>query len=144
MIQRMRKIDFPRVPLPKDRGIFRKLCEVGRELCALHLMEAEILNDERRWPAFNVAGDNTVGKGYPKYVAQTERPEKGKVHINEHQYFEGVRPEVWEFHIGGYQVCEKWLKDRRGRKLSYADISHYQKITVALGETIRLMITNTL
>jgi len=46
---------------------------------------------------------------------------------------------VWEFHIGGYQVCEKWLKDRRGRKLSFDDISHYQKVVVALGETVRIM-----
>ena len=55
------------------------------------------------------------------------------------QCFEGVTPEVWEFHIGGYQVCEKWLKDRRGRKLSYDDIRHYQRVVVALQETIRLM-----
>jgi Type ISP C-terminal specificity domain len=50
-----------------------------------------------------------------------------------------VLPEVWEFHFGGYQVCEKWLKDRKGRRLSYDDIQHYQKIVVALNETIRLM-----
>jgi len=55
------------------------------------------------------------------------------------QYFEGVPPEVWEFHIGGYQVCEKWLKDRRGRTLSFDDLTHYQKIITALKETIRLM-----
>ena len=55
------------------------------------------------------------------------------------QYFEGVPPEVWEFHIGGYQVCEKWLKDRRGRTLSWDDIEHYQKIVVALKETIHRM-----
>ena len=59
--------------------------------------------------------------------------------MNKDQYFEGVRPEVWEFHIGGYQICEKWLKDRRGRTLSYDDIRHYQKIVAALGETVRLM-----
>ena len=46
---------------------------------------------------------------------------------------------VWNFHIGGYQVCEKWLKDRKGRKLLKADIEHYQKIVVALSETIRIM-----
>jgi hypothetical protein len=61
------------------------------------------------------------------------------VYINKDPWFEGVQPEVWEFHIGGYQVCEKWLKDRRGRKLAYDDIKHYQKVVVALGETIRLM-----
>jgi hypothetical protein len=55
------------------------------------------------------------------------------------QYFDGVEPEVWEFQVGGYQVCEKWLKDRRGRKLSYDDIQHYKKVVEALRETIRLM-----
>ena len=78
-------------------------------------------------------------KGYPNYVAHADRPQKGKVYINKDQYFAGVRSEVWEFHIGGYQVCEKWLKDRRQRELSYEDISHYEKIVVALRETIRLM-----
>ena len=55
------------------------------------------------------------------------------------QYFEGVPPEVWEFHIGGYQVCEKWLKDRRGRTLSNDDLNHYRRIIVSLQETIRIM-----
>ncbi len=53
--------------------------------------------------------------------------------------FRGVPEPVWNFHIGGYQVCEKWLKDRKGRALSADDIAHYQKIVVALSETIRLM-----
>ena len=63
----------------------------------------------------------------------------GRVYINATQYFDGVPPEVWEFHVGGYQVCEKWLKDRRGRALSYDDQVHYQRIVAALAETIRLM-----
>ena len=53
--------------------------------------------------------------------------------------FRGVPEAVRNFHIGGYQVCEKWLKYRRGRTLSKVDIVHYQKIVVALAETIRLM-----
>jgi len=127
------KIDFPRVPLPGDREIFIKVAQVGRELVGLHLMEAEVLEDDKRWPKFDVEGDMVVEKGYPKYDEGERR-----VYINEKQYFEGVRPEVWEFCVGGYQVCEKWLKNRRGRNLSYDDIEHYQKITVALGETIRV------
>lgn len=133
------KIDFPRIPLPKSKTFFCKLRKVGEELTKLHLMEAAILEDDKKRPEFAVEGDSTVEKGYPKYVAHADKPQKGKVYINKDQYFEGVRPEVWEFHIGGYQVCEKWLKDRRQRKLSYEDISHYEKIVVALGETIRLM-----
>jgi len=65
--------------------------------------------------------------------------QQGRVYINREQYIEGVPPEVWAFHIGGYQVCDKWLKDRRGRMLSYDDLTHYQKVAVALKETIRLM-----
>ena len=133
------KIDFPRVPMPKSKPLFRKLCKVGEKLVKLHLMEAEILEDDKKRLGFDISGDDIVDKGYPKYVAHADRPQKGKVYINKEQYFEGVRPDVWEFHIGGYQVCEKWLKDRRQRTLSYEDISHYQKIVVVLGETIRLM-----
>jgi predicted helicase len=133
------KIDFPRVPLPKSKALFRKLCKVGQELVKLHLMEAPILEDDNKQPIFAIEGNSVVEKGYPKYAAHADNPQKGRVYINKDQYFEGVNPDVWEFHIGGYQVCEKWLKDRRERELSFDDKKHYQKIVVALGETIRLM-----
>jgi len=103
---------------------------------------------------YPVKGDNLVEKGHPRYLRPGEpepgtgKPlEEGRVYISKDnaktgrkgQYFEGVPPEVWEFHIGGYQVCEKWLKDRRGRELTYDDLNRYQKIVVAIKETIRLM-----
>jgi Type ISP C-terminal specificity domain len=53
--------------------------------------------------------------------------------------FMDVPEAVWNFHVGGYQVCQKWLKDRKGRTLSQDDIEHYQKIVVALGQSIDLM-----
>ncbi|MDY0018361.1 MAG: type ISP restriction/modification enzyme, partial [Anaerolineae bacterium] len=55
------------------------------------------------------------------------------------QYVAGVPPEVWEFQIGGYQVLVKWLKDRRERALTYDELTHYQRVVVALRETLRLM-----
>ena len=138
------KTDFPRIPFTSDRDAFRRLCGLGRELVALHLLEPGALS--RLITHYPVKGDDTVAAGYPKYLAPGE-PEpgagqplaQGRVYINKAQYFEGIRPEVWQFHVGGYQVCEKWLKDRRGRKLSYDDLTHYQKVVVALKETIRLM-----
>jgi len=133
------KMDFPRIPLPKGKVLFVKLCKAGQQLGGLHLLEAEILEEQDKWPAFNLEGSDSVETGYPEYVPDANKPQKGKVYINQEQYFEGVRPEVWEFHVGGYRVCERWLKDRRGRKLGYEDICHYQKITVALGLTIKLM-----
>ncbi|MBP6145992.1 MAG: hypothetical protein KA463_02225 [Flavobacterium sp.] len=63
----------------------------------------------------------------------------GNVFINETQYFSNVPELAWNFYIGGYQPAQKWLKDRKGRELSYEDILHYQKMIVALFETDRIM-----
>jgi hypothetical protein len=63
----------------------------------------------------------------------------GRVYINKEQYFEDVPKLAWEFYIGGYQPAQKWLKDRRGRTLSWEDISHYQRIVKILAETDRIM-----
>ena len=134
------KIDFPRIPLTSDVELFRQLVPRGKELVALHLMQSPVLNDLRT--TFPQDGDCEVAKGFPKYAEPRQDRGghvPGRVYINKEQYFEGVAPEVWEFHVGGYQVCEKWLKDRRGRTLDYDDIQHYQKVIVALDETIRLM-----
>ncbi len=146
------KSDFPRVPLTSSVTLFRALCALGGELVALHLLESPKLESPiARYP---VKGSNLVDKGFPIYVAPAEREpgtwkslKEGRVYINkgeptpvlQAQYFEGVPREVWNFHVGGYQVCEKWLKDRRGRALSYEDLEHYRKVVTALQETIRLM-----
>jgi hypothetical protein len=83
---------------------------------------------------YPVPGGNLVDNGYPNYVEANQR-----LYINKDQYFEGVPSAVRDFHIGGYQVCDKWLEDRCGRQLTYDNLTHYQKIIVALHETIRLM-----
>jgi predicted helicase len=136
------RIDFPRVPLTSDVKLFGKLCDLGAELTALHLLESPKVRD--KITHFPVTGDDTVAKGYPKYLGPGElvageKLKEGRVYINKEQYFGGVPPEVWEFYVGGYQVCDKWLKDRRGRKLTHGDKEHYQHVIVALKETIRLM-----
>jgi len=124
------KVDFPRLPLTGNLELFRALGRIGGELVALHLLESPKLDKLRT--EFIGKGKNEVAKGYPDYVEKT-------VWINDNQGFKGVQENVWHFHIGGYQVCEKWLKDRRGRTLSKDDIAHYHKIVIALSETIRLM-----
>jgi predicted helicase len=124
------KVDFPRLPLTSDLEVFRALAAKGADLVACHLLESPRLDDFLTdWP---VNGDNVVEK-----VQYTEKDHR--VWINKGQYFDGVPKAVWEFRIGGYQVCHKWLKDRKGRKLAYEDAQHYQRIVVALNETIRLM-----
>ena len=124
------KIDFPRLPLTSDKKLFKALAAKGADLVSLHLMESPALNN--LITSYPVSGPNTVDKVSYDYNNQ-------RVCINKTQYFEGVPPEVWDFHIGGYQVAEKWLKDRKGRTLSYDELTHYQRVIVALKETIRLM-----
>lgn len=127
------KIDFPRLPLTSNAALFRALCRMGDELVGLHLMEKQASLITR----YPVAGDNTVEK--VRYTEPGSIAPEGRVWINKDQYIEGVSPEVWAFHIGGYQVCQKWLKDRKGRQLTYDDLTHYQRVVSALSETMRLM-----
>lgn len=126
--------DFPRIPLTSKSELFRTLSRLGWRLVTLHLMEADDLASTATYP---VPGDNRVDKA--RYSEPGQGAQTGRVWINGKQYFEGVAPDVWEFHIGGYQVCAKWLKDRRGRTLTYEDLTHYQYVVAALAETITLM-----
>ena len=133
------KIDFPRLPLPGSLKIFQDLVRPGRELLALHLLESSRLDDH----ITTLVGSGAFQVEKVSYSDQTVWIDKAKT-----RGFRGVPEEVWNFHIGSYQVCEKWLKDRQakggknprpGRVLTDEDIDHYQKIVVALSETIRIM-----
>ncbi|KOR33100.1 DNA methyltransferase [Achromatium sp. WMS3] len=126
--QEFLKIDFPRVPYPQDQETFWQLVKLGSELRQIHLLESPIV--EQYITQYPIDGDNVVGK---------LRYQEGKVYINDIQYFAKIPQIAWEFYIGGYQPAQKWLKDRKGRKLEFDDILHYQKIIVALTETDRLM-----
>jgi predicted helicase len=126
------KIDFPRVPLTSNNELFCQLAEYGEELVALHLMKSPKLNNLITQYTEN-GGSQIVDAGHPKYT-------KGAVVINKKgDKFVGVPEQVWNFYIGGYQVCQKWLKDRKGRTLNDDDIQHYQRVVVALKETMELM-----
>jgi len=127
------RVDFPRIPLPGSEELFDALVSLGAELVGLHLMQSSHLEDD---------GATFIGPTNP----QVEKVSfsNSTVWLDKQQAvgFEGVSEEVWNFHIGGYQVCEKWLKDRGpkkgnpGRILTPEDIDHYQRIIVALSETI--------
>lgn len=124
------KIDFPRIPLTGKLELFRSLARLGGDLIALHLLES---------PKLASPITEFVGGRNPKVEKIVWS--KNTVWLDKAQTsgFKGVRDDVWNFHIGGYQVCEKWLKDRKSEALSKDDIAHYQKIVVALSETIRLV-----
>lgn len=121
------KIDFPRIPYPENAEEYHRLAAIGEQLRKLHLMEDV---PPTKHAQFNNPGNNVVDK--PEYKG-------GSVWINKEQCFEDVPETAWNFYIGGYQPAQKWLKDRKGRTLTFDDISHYRKIITVLLETDRLM-----
>jgi predicted helicase len=133
------KIDFPRVPYPKDKNTFWQLVKLGGEIRQIHLLESPKVADYIT--SYPVNGDNVITRKITKTDIGYEPIDntKGKVWINDEQYFDNVPLTAWEFYIGGYQPAQKWLKDRKERTLEFDDILHYQKIIVALSETDRLM-----
>jgi hypothetical protein len=124
------KRDFPRLPLTSSVKLFATLADKGRDLSAVHLLKAAFLDDFIT--EFPVKGDNVVEK--VDYKADSRR-----LWINGEQFFGSVPPDIFEFNFGGYQPCEKWLTDRRGRKLTYGDVQHWQRIAVAIKETGRII-----
>lgn len=139
------KIDFPRVPFPPSPEVFTAISEKGEALRRLHLMEDAAIGDAPyRFDGEAPEGqDNVVEK--PRFEPQPDGT--GRVYINGKggssgsggQYFDAVPAVSWTFPIGGYQPAQKWLKDRKGRELTYDDIRHYQKIIKILAETDRIM-----
>ena len=130
------KYDFPRIPLPHDIEQFRTLAALGQRLIDSHLLKAsrpEVAPTRRGVPAvhrFEGEGDGVVGR--VRYMDE-------KVWINPTQYFTDVPVAVWAYEIGSYQVCEKWLKDRRGNVLGHEDVRRYRAILVAVAETLGVM-----
>ena len=121
------KIDFPRIPYPKDKDTFWKLVALGEKLRQLHLMEDSSLKLITQYPE---GGDNIVEQVVYK---------DGNVYINDEQYFANVPEVAWNFYIGGYQPAQKWLKDRKGQALQFEDIKYYQKIIATLQRTSEIM-----
>ena len=125
--QEFLKIGFPRIPFVKNFNTFKKLAQLGEQLVNLHLLKSQEFNN----PISKFSGENGNRVEKREY-------ESGKVFINDHQFFENIKPEVWNYYIGGYQVLDKWLKNRKGRTLSAEDIKHYCRIVTALEKTIEI------
>jgi predicted helicase len=126
------KMDFPRIPFTADAKLFKKMAALGEKLVALHLLQSPDLDP----PAcrFEGEGNNRVEKDRQtglRYDADEER-----VYINAAQHFAPVPEAVWSYQVGGYQVCEKWLKDRKERRLELDDLRAYCRIVTALERTI--------
>ncbi len=122
------KIDFPRVPFTQDYKLFREMSAFGKELADLHLMKSLLLSN----PIARYQGSSTNDRIEKIIYKEDEQ----RIYINKDKYFEGVSPHVWNYHIGGYQVLRKYLKDRKGRNMDNAP--YYCRIVTALSKTIEI------
>jgi hypothetical protein len=127
------KTEFPRIPFTADKALFSEAAALGEQLAALHLLRSPAL--DLPCCRFEGAGDCCVGKGSDglRYEAAEER-----VYINAGQYITPVPAAVWSYQVGGYQVCDKWLRDRLGRRLELEEIRSYCRIVTALACSLEL------
>ncbi|PKL48548.1 MAG: DNA methyltransferase [Planctomycetes bacterium HGW-Planctomycetes-1] len=123
------KTDFPKIPFCSDPAVFAKMAKLGQELINLHLIKSDKL--DKPIAKFEGKGNTKVEK------VCCDVPKK-RVFVNPDSYFDNISPEIWEYRIGGYQVMEKWLKDRKERKLTLEEIKLYCKIATSVKETIEL------
>jgi predicted helicase len=134
------RLDFPKIPVARDPRLLSELGALGSKLIALHLLELPKVNDFIT-TYIGPRSPEVKRIDWSNDTVWLDAPSRRKDHPTAPGTigFRGVPEAVWNFHVGGYQVCEKWLKDREGRTLSKDDIAHYQRIVVALAETVRLM-----
>jgi hypothetical protein len=123
------RIDFPRVPFPEAADDFETLSGLGWALVQAHLL--------RELPRCGLAVYH--GKGDHGVEIVRYSPQEQAVWINQTQHFKPVPQAVWKFHIGGYQVLDKYLKSRKGRVLSLDEINHVSAIADSLAFTIEQM-----
>lgn len=129
--QEFLKSDFPRIPFTSDYQTFQHLAELGEQLVEFHLLKSKMLDSPST--RYEGHGDDRVGK-------RDYHSEDKRLYINDNQYFDKVSPEAWNYFVGGYQVLDKWLKDRNGRTLTLEDQTHFRKVITALTQTIDIQI----
>lgn len=127
--QEFLKIDFPKIPFTKDYKLFQKFADLGKKLVKLHLLKSPELNN----PILSFYGEGNNLVKFRRYKEKDKR-----IYINDTQYFDNVEKEIWEYMIGGYQVIDKWLKDRKNKYLTAEEIKHYCRIATSLKETIEI------
>ena len=128
------RIDFPRIPFTTNRELFVELANLGARLAGLHLLESSELDP----PAcrFEGKGDARVAKTRAQGFRYD--PDEQRLYINKTQYFGPVTRDIYEYRIGGYQVCQKWLKDRKERRLALDDIRTYCRLVTSIGRTLTI------
>ncbi|WP_258864419.1 type ISP restriction/modification enzyme [Helicobacter sp. MIT 01-3238] len=122
------KIDFPRIPFIESKEQFLALSALGGQIIELHLMRGTL--ESITEPLFSNPQNRNERIEKIAYNAEQKR-----LYVNESLYFSDVSEEVWGYKIGGYSVCEKYLKSHKGEVLDY---THFERIITTLHESLRV------
>ena len=128
------RIDFPRIPFTTNMELFAQLAALGKRLADLHLLKSPELDPPTC--RFDGEGDAKVAK--TKAQGFRYDPDEQRMYVNRTQYFGPVPLDIYEYRIGGYQVCQKWLKDRKERRLGLDDIRTYCRMVTAIDHTLTI------
>ena len=126
--------EFPRVPFTADRGLFDEIASLGARLTELHLLRSSELDP----PTCRFEGQGKMVVARTKAQGFRYDPDEKRMYINKTQSFGPIHEEIYQYRIGGYHVCDKWLKDRKERRLELKDIQTYCRMVTAIGHTIRI------
>jgi predicted helicase len=136
--------DFAHIPFTLDKVLFARLAQLGADLIALHILDESF--PAASWNRFSRHASplktpriELEGPGPSEVVERHPAFKRNRIYINPQKWFEPVSDRIWSFEIGAYQVCEKWLKSRRGTRLSREDALTFCRLFVALEETERIM-----
>jgi len=124
------RIDFPRVPFTGDYGLFGKMAALGNQLANLHMLKIEV---------FDALISKYQGEGANSRVEKVNYNEnEQRIYINPQKYFDNVSTDLWNYHIGGYQVLKKYLDDRAKAQHDIGDEKTFCRIITAIAKTIEL------
>ena len=128
--QEFLSIDFPKIPFTDDENLFKELALIGEQLIQHHLLKNSYANSISK---INGTGDN--------FKVEKIEYKNNQVWINSERYYEPVDNSIWDFRVGGYQVLEKWLKERKKNELSLTtdDILHFIKCVSIIDITLKTM-----
>ena len=128
------RTDFPRIPFTTNRELFAELADLGARLAELHLLKSPELDP----PTCRFEGEGDARVARTKAQGFGYDPAEQRLYVNRTQYFGPIPQEIYEYRIGGYQVCQKWLKDRKGRRLGLDDIRTCCRMVTAISHTLTI------
>jgi predicted helicase len=132
------KIDFPRLPIVAEFEHFVQLAQTGEQLTLWHIMTHPNIRPPSNFAVYPILrADEVDGLVEDEHIRYDDVHRR--IYINLDQYFDSISPDIWDFYTGGYQICDTWLRERIGQKLTYQDVEDYRRMAWIIHNTLQIM-----